>query len=161
MYGKIFSTLWTGSLMGAGAVVQNLMTYACVNCDPKGFVELNPKLLAAVFGEPVADVEKSLAHLQKPDPDSRTPDEEGRRLAREGQFLYRVVNYEKYRRTYDADAKREQTRDRVRRHRQGKKDVTHVTQSALHDRYTPPESPATGVSEERDAEGTKLSLIHI
>jgi hypothetical protein len=69
--------------------------------------------------------------LESPDPDSRTPDYEGRRIEKiEGGWI--VLNHEKYR--VRSDIQKEQTKERVRRFREKQKlnsdSVTHrnVTQ---------------------------------
>lgn len=118
MYGKIFASMFTGSMMGAGSHVHAVMTYAVSNADERGYVELNPTLLAVLIGDPLERMEDAIAYLCRPDPHSRTPDESGRRLVREGQFLYRIVNYEKYRSARDKEARRQQNRDAKRRQRQ-------------------------------------------
>lgn len=123
MYGKIFPAMWTGSLMGKGSVTQNLMSYAVSNCDADGCVELNATLLSCLFGDPKDKVEEAITHLCSPDPESRTPDEDGRRLTREGQFLYHIVNYCKYRDLRDLDKRREQTKEAMRRYRTRQKEA--------------------------------------
>lgn len=97
-FGQIYQQMFTGSLVGSGAVVFTTMAYVIANTDPiTSTVRLNPKLLATVFGEPEEVVAKAIAKLCEPDPNSTTPDEGGRRLIKEGQFEYFVVNYKKYR----------------------------------------------------------------
>jgi hypothetical protein len=110
MYGKIFASMFTGSLMGSGSHVYAVMTYAVANADAEGFVELNPALLAALIGDPRERIEQAIEHLCAADPHSRTPDEDGRRLVQEGQFLFRIVNYAKYRGQRDAEGRREYMR---------------------------------------------------
>jgi hypothetical protein len=121
MYGKIFASMFTGSMMGAGGHVHSTMVYAIANADESGFVELNPGLLAVVIGEPHERIDKAITYLCAPDTNSRTPDEEGRRLVQEGQFLYRIVNYGKYRAVRDKETRRRQTREAVQRYREKKK----------------------------------------
>lgn len=122
MFGKIFDTMYTGSMVGAGSTVFALMPYAVTHCNADGFVELNPKLIGAIFGEPVEKVEEAIEYLCAPDPDSRSEDEEGRRLVKEGAFLYRLVNHAKYRHLQNAEAQRAKTRERVRKHREKKRE---------------------------------------
>jgi len=127
MYGKVFASMFSGSMMGAGSHVQIVMTYAIANADEKGFVELNPVLLSAMIGDPQERIREAIDYLCRPDPNSRTPDEEGRRLVREGQFLYRLVNYGKYREIRDKEARREQNREAKRRQRARERDVSNVS----------------------------------
>jgi uncharacterized phage protein (TIGR02220 family) len=93
MYGKHFEKMYTGSLLGAGAEVFALMGYVISHQKPPDFtVEINPKLVCVMLGEPEEEIQEALDFLCKPDPKSRSEKEEGRRLVRVGQFLYRVVN---------------------------------------------------------------------
>lgn len=125
MYGKHFASMYTGSMVGAGALVFAVMGYVIANMRPDeevgAQVELNPKLIAMILGEKESDVQETINFLCNQDPNSRTPEEGGRRLVKLGQFDYRVVNGAKYvairneeeRRAYNRDAKRRQ-RDRKR-----------------------------------------------
>jgi len=66
------------------------------------------------------EVEWGLAELAKPDPLSKTPDFEGRRIARvEGHgYGWKILNYEHYRSMRDAEQMRAAGRERSRRHRE-------------------------------------------
>lgn len=121
MYGKHFASMYEGSMVGAGAVVFAVMGYIIANAVPDRTVgtqvELNPKLLAFILGEKEADVAKAIEFLCTPDGNSRTKEEQGRRLVRLGQFSYRVVNGAKYRAMRDEEKRREQNREAKRRER--------------------------------------------
>ncbi len=121
MYGKHFASMYTGSMVGAGAVVFAVMGYVISNGKPdRGVgmqVELNPKLLAFILGESQEDVEGAIEYLCSPDPKSRSEAEEGRRLVRLGEFAYRVVNGPKYRAIRDEERRRETDRESKRRAR--------------------------------------------
>lgn len=114
MFGKHFASMYTGSMVGAGAVVFALMGYVIANQRPDRIagaqVELNPKLLATILGEPEDKVRQAIEFLCSPDPHSRSKDEEGRRLIRLGEFDYRVVNGPHYRKILDEEARREYNR---------------------------------------------------
>lgn len=122
MFGKLFSSLYTGSMIGAGAVPFALMPYIISNARPDknlgGWVELNPKLLSAIFGVTEEEVADGIEFLCQPDPRSRSPDEGGRRLVKLGPYDYRVVNYAKYRAIKDEEDRREQNRLAQERHRE-------------------------------------------
>ena len=91
-----------------------LMPYVIANAVPDkevgGQVELNPKLLALIFGCGEEEVVKAIEFLCSPDPESRSPKEGGRRLIKLGRFDYQVVNFEKYRAIRDEERRREQNR---------------------------------------------------
>jgi hypothetical protein len=96
MYGKFYESAFTGSMFGAGLHVFAVWGYIIATVGPDHHVEINPKLVASVLGCKPADVERALEYLMQPDPESRSNKEGGRRLTKEGSFLYRVVNHEDY-----------------------------------------------------------------
>jgi len=59
-------------------------------------IELNPHILAHIFGESLKSIEIIIEKLCSPDEHSRSKTQEGRRLVRLGQFLYQVVNAGEY-----------------------------------------------------------------
>jgi hypothetical protein len=68
---------------------------------------------------PLDECRDALARLASPDPLSRTPDEDGRRIVplREGGYGWRLVNHGKYRDLRNQEARREQNREAQRRRR--------------------------------------------
>lgn len=129
MYAKLFPEMYTGSMVGAGCVVFAVWPYALANCDEEGLVELNPRLLAMVLGASVQEIEQAIDFLMRPDPDSRSKDEDGRRIVREGQFLHRIVNYEAYRAIRDKQDRREYQREWDRKNRPSGHKRAKATQS--------------------------------
>jgi len=99
MYGKSFEGKFEGSMVGAGFHVYAVWDY-CITKNRSGFVELNPKYLAFVLdGSREGSeqrVEEAIEYLTRPDPDSRSPEKDGRRLVKEGRFQYRMVNWASY-----------------------------------------------------------------
>jgi hypothetical protein len=96
-FGKIFDSVFTGSLFGSGPTVFAVWSYVIANAEPPGTVELNPALLAACIGTGVDEINRALEFLTSPDPESRNQDEEGRRLIKIRAFTYFVVSFEAYR----------------------------------------------------------------
>jgi len=96
-YVKIFQTMYTGSLYGAGMHVFAVWGWILAHKDENGLVEVNPRLAANELGGTVKQVEEAIGYLCAPDPNSRSTEEEGRRLVKVSQFGYRVVNDTKYR----------------------------------------------------------------
>lgn len=131
MYGKIFSSMYEGSMIGAGAVTFAVMGYVIANGMPDRSVgmqvELNPKLLAFILGESQEDVKKAIDKLCRPDPNSRSKEEEGRRLVRIGEFSYKVVNGQKYRDIRNEEERRIQNRIAKRRERERKSNGVNLT----------------------------------
>jgi hypothetical protein len=121
MFAKIFDQMFTGSMMGAGAPVFAVWTYVLANCNRKGEVELNPKLMAVLLGMQEQEVAAVIEQLCSPDPASRTPDHEGRRLLKQGRYSYFAPNYAKYREIRCEEERREALRLYQRAHREKKK----------------------------------------
>ena len=129
-YGKLFESLFTGSMVGSGPTVFAVWTYVIAHAKPPGTVEINPKILATVLGCAEADVLRAIGTLCSPDPASRSPEEDGRRLIPEGPFLYRVPTWPKYNAIRNEIERREQNREAQRRSRASRA----VTTGDGHDR---------------------------
>ena len=114
MFGKLFESLFTGSMVGAGAPVFAVWAYVVANQKPDrnvgAQVELNPKLLSFVIGEPEESIRAAIDFLCSADPNSRTPNKDGRRLVKLGTFDYQVVNGAKYMAIRDEEKRRQQNR---------------------------------------------------
>lgn len=102
-----------------------LMPYAIANAriDENSTVDLNPTVLSAVFGEPIDKIESAIRYLCSPDPNSRSPDCQGKRLVQcgPGPFRYRVVNLQKYRDDALTEDRREYWRQYRKWERSGRK----------------------------------------
>lgn len=121
-FGKIFESTYTGSMVGSGPVVFAVWGYVIANTRPPGLVEINPIILGTILGAPVEDIEQAIGYLESPDPKSRTPDEDGRRLIRVGQFLYKVPTWQKYRESRNDDERRAYNAEAARRSRNKRKE---------------------------------------
>ena len=110
MFGKHFESLYSGSMVGAGACVFAVWGYV-IAATTRGYVELNPKLLSLVIGESMDSISRAIEYLQQPDPESRSKENEGKRLIREGQFIYFVPTHEKYRKIRDQIERRRYMRN--------------------------------------------------
>ena len=116
-YGKIFGSMFTGSMVGSGPVVLSLWAYVIANAQPPGVVELNPRLLAYIIGCKEDEIVAAIEVLCSPDKSSRTEDMEGRRLIQEGTMQYRVVTWAKYNKVRNDEARRAQNREAQARYR--------------------------------------------
>lgn len=122
MYGKIFDSMYEGTLYGHWEAIVTLQQMI-VLCDADGIVDMTPQAIAARTSIPLEIIQKGIQVLSEPDPYSRTPGAEGRRIELiDGHrpWGWHLINHEKYKRMQDADTIRQQTRDRVRRHREAK-----------------------------------------
>src|ERR1700722_15205066 len=105
MYAKIFAQIFDSSIAAdwqTRHVFEDLLKLS----DRFGIVDITPRSIAGRTGVPLEIVQRALEVLAQPDPDSRTPDEDGRRItlldpARN--WGWRIVNYEKYRAIRDED----------------------------------------------------------
>ena len=118
MYVKLFNQILTSSIANDRRL-RHFFIDLLLCADARGLVMMTPEAIARVTGADMEEVRWGLAELEKPDPCSRTPDMEGRRIERLQGIGYgwRIINYEQYRAFKDADQMREATRIRVARHR--------------------------------------------
>jgi hypothetical protein len=117
MFGKIFNSMYTGSMVGVGPMVFAVWPYVLANMEPVGGVmevELNPKLMGLVFGCSEEEVAGAIRVLCEPDERSRSKEEGGRRLVKVGEYSYRVVNGMKYRDIRNREERRRADRERKR-----------------------------------------------
>ncbi len=101
MYAKVFSQIYDGTLCTKGPW-QALVTFQqmLVLADPDGNVDMTSIAIARRTTIPLEIIEAGIAALLLPDPESRTPTEEGRRLlplAEGRSWGWKVVNYKHYR----------------------------------------------------------------
>lgn len=163
MFGKHFCSMYTGSMIGSGCVVFAVMGYVIAHAVPDeqvgAQVELNPVLLALIFGESEEKVQKAIDFLCSPDPRSRSKEEGGRRLVRLGEYAYRVVNGPKYLAMRDREQQRKSARERKRKERARKKiakeDQVQFTPAGIPIQHPMPGEPSAsggGVGFEEEAE---------
>lgn len=122
MYGKFFASAFSGSMMASGPEVFAVWAYVIAHAS-QSRVELNPRFLAAVIGSTPDRMQAAIDTLCAEDPQSRSKEEHGKRLIREGEFQYIVVNHEKYRSIRNEDDRREYNREAKRRERERSKVV--------------------------------------
>lgn len=100
MYGRVFESMFTGSMRGSGALVFAVWTYVITTMrEDKQVgvqVELRPKNLEFYLGEPEQDIQEAIDFLCKDDPDSTCQEDGGKRLIPVGKFVYRVVSGASY-----------------------------------------------------------------
>jgi len=132
MYAKVFRSLWTGTLYGRSDP-QHVFIFLLCHCDRKGFVDIAPQAIAGATGLPLDRVQAALLELEAPDPLSRSPALEGRRLERtdgERPWGWRIVNYEPYRARRDEDQRREEARLRMEKLREVRRGSPQVRRSS-------------------------------
>jgi uncharacterized phage protein (TIGR02220 family) len=116
MYGKHFESMYTGSMVGAGALAFSVWGYVISHQRSPSFdVELNPKILATIIGEPEKGIVETINKFCEPDKKSRSKAEEGRKLIKLGEYLYHVVNGSEYDRLRNNEERREYWRNQKRK----------------------------------------------
>lgn len=126
MYGKHFQSMYTGSMFGAGAHIFAVWGYV-ISHTRDGTCELNPSYLASVLGMNISEVLVAIDFLCQPDPRSRSKEQDGRRLIREGEYQYIVPQAEKYRKIRSRDDQRESNRERQRKFRESHRITREIT----------------------------------
>lgn len=148
MYGKIFDSIYDGTLVESW---EALITFQqmLVLCGPDGIVEMTPNAIAKRTGIPLKHIKAGIAVLESPDPESRTPGEDGKRIARledHRSWGWYIVNHEKYRSFKDADTVRAQNRKRKQKQRDKLKSRTVMHGHAL----SPPTDTHTDTNKRKE-----------
>jgi hypothetical protein len=130
MFGKLFSSMYDGSLR-TRSPWQALVTFQqlIVLANKDGEVDMTAEALSLRTGIPLEIIALGIRSLEQPDPDSRTPTEEGRRIIRldpERSWGWRIVNYDHYRKIRSADERREYMRLHMRAKRAKNKELADV-----------------------------------
>lgn len=145
MYAKVFAQIYDGTLCTYGPW-QALVTFQqfLVLADQEGVVDMTAAAIARRTTIPLEIIDMGIKALLKPDPESRTPTEEGRRLVplSEGRpWGWRVVNYKHYRALKREGDRREYHRDYWHK----RKELTQHTQ------HTQPNQPIAEAEAEAEA----------
>ena len=129
-------------MVGAGLNVFAVWGYIITKAK-HGFIEINPKLLAFTLGGSEEEVQKALNFLQEPDLNSRSKSEGGRRLVKEGQFQYRIVNWQIYDEIKNEIERRDYNRVRQQQFRDRKQAAPKPPNNPEEEVKPPPDKPPT------------------
>lgn len=116
MYTKVFRSIYDGTLADnwqAMVTFQQMLVLA----DSQGVVDMTPGAMARITGIPLEILAAGIAVLEAPDAGSRTPEMEGRRIARldaHRDWGWFLVNFAKYRAMQTREEKNEADRERMR-----------------------------------------------
>lgn len=119
-----FTKIYGDKLLSSSLLLESLETrWVFIGmlslANEHGIVDVpSVRTLAHRLNVSVDGLTAALAVLEAPDPESRTPDEDGRRIVREGN-VWRVVNHRAYRDL--RSTAQEKTRERVAKHRERKR----------------------------------------
>jgi len=105
-FAKVYQKLWDGTL-GPPTPPSGwqVLTVLLAHCNAQGIVDMTPSAIANRSGMTLEAVQEGLRILEAPDPESRTPDNEGRRIVlidEHRTWGWRIVNHEVYRSSSDA-----------------------------------------------------------
>lgn len=146
MFAKVFEQIFDSSIAEdylVRLVFEDLLTLADVN----GVVDKTPEALSRRTNVPIDIITRAIKVLEAPDPESRRPDEDGRRIKRLDEHRtwgWFIVNYEYYRKIASEEQRRETTKARVKRFRNRRNaDVTLCNDS-------PSPSSSTSSSEKKE-----------
>ena len=125
MYGKIFDSMYEGTLYGHWQAIVTLQQML-VLCNRDGHVDMTPQAMSARTSIPLDILIKGIEDLSAPDPYSRTPGDDGMRIALldpNRPWGWRIINHAKYQAIRNAEEKRKADRDRIAEKRRKDNDV--------------------------------------
>jgi hypothetical protein len=131
LYGKVFDSIYDGTLYGHWEAIVTMQQFI-VLASPDGVVDMTPQAIAARTSIPLDIITKGIKVLSEPDPYTRTPGEDGRRIVLMDEHRpwgWRLVNHGKYMRLRNMAQKREADRTRIAEKRNKNKDVAIESQS--------------------------------
>ncbi len=136
MYAKIFAQIFDSSLAD-DLDLRHFFMDLLILADSDGVVDMTPSAIAGRTRYPIDRVRAHLETLEKPDPESRTSDSEGRRIKRlddHRTWGWVILNYDRFREIASDDQRKEKTRARVSRYREKDKTSpkTGTVTEALH-----------------------------
>lgn len=98
-YTPVFRSVFTGSLCGQWPDTAAWLSLLAL-ADKNGEVDMTPQYISSVTGMPLTDLLACIGRFLEPDPMSRTPDNEGRRLElidSSRNWGWRIINFKAYR----------------------------------------------------------------
>ena len=116
-YTKLFSSIVTSTIWVESDRTRIVWITMLAMADRNGEIQASIPGLARLAGVPIPDCEEALAKFIAPDPYSRTPDDEGRRIEKiEGGWA--LLNHAKYREMASRDDSKAANAERQQRHRE-------------------------------------------
>ncbi len=132
MYGKLFVQMYDGTLATRGPW-QALVTFQqmVILCNRTGVVDMTAEAISRRTTVPLEIIETGIVALEAVDPQSRTPDCDGRRIVRladNRDWGWQIVNYERYRKIRSDEERNAYQRELMRKRRAVSKDVSKVSE---------------------------------
>jgi hypothetical protein len=133
VFAKIFEQIFDSSI-AEDYLVRLVFEDLLVLADSDGVIDMTLDAIARRTNVPREIVQAGINELSMPDPESRTPDEEGRRIARidsHRSWGWRIVNYDKYRNIHNEEARRITFRESKRRQRERERNPPDLSKTCL------------------------------
>lgn len=115
MYTKVFRSIYDGTLADNWKALVTFQQFLIL-CDESGVVDMTLSAMSRTTGIPLEILQEGVEHLESADPMSRTPDMEGRRIARLDEHRtwgWFLVNFKKYKDLRHREEKKEADRVRI------------------------------------------------
>lgn len=126
MYAKVFHQIFDSSIAD-NYKLRHFFMDLLVLADVNGVVDMTPTAISSRTRIPIEEVKTYLRALEQPDPESRTKEHQGRRIALVDDHRtwgWLIINYPRFRELASEEQRRAKTRDRVRRFRSKPESVT-------------------------------------
>ena len=123
MYGKLFSSMYDGTLYGQWQAIVTLQQLVIL-ADKDGTVDMTPPAIAARTSIPLEIIEAGIEQLSQADKYSRSEAESGRRIVLidpDRPWGWQIVNYAKYRDMRSAEDRKAYMREYMREKRKQEK----------------------------------------
>lgn len=151
--------MYEGTLYGHWQAIVTLQQML-VLCNSEGVVDMTPQAMAARTSIPLDIIQKGIETLTEPDPYSRTPGDEGRRIIlidAHRPWGWFIVNYAKYQQLRNREEKLEADRRRIAEKRKVNKniDVADCRKESQPVAEVAPKAIATTTPKEKQSHATR------
>lgn len=119
MFAKVYTQIFDSSI-AENYTVRHVFMDLLVLADSEGVVDMTTHAISRRTNVPVEIVRDAMHTLSEPDPESRSPDEDGRRIALvdpHREWGWRIINYDHYRKLRDEEGRRAYHRDYMKKYR--------------------------------------------
>lgn len=168
MYAKVFTQIYDGTLCTKGPW-EALVTFQqlLVLADLEGNVDMTAPAISRRTTIPLNIITKGINALLQPDPESRTPDEEGRRilpLSEDRNWGWRIVNYNRYRELKKEEDRREYHRNYWNKRKEkpplntDSTPLNNTQQDSTHSTHTEAEAEANAKALKTNTPARKLAM---
>lgn len=159
MYGKLFESIYDGTLVEDW---QALITFQqmIILCDSDGTLDMTPSAISRRTGIPINHIKHGIKILEKEDPESRTPDENGKRIKRIDEHRdwgWVIINHKKYRDLKTSSDRREYMRRYMRKKRE--KELTKTNKSLRVNNVTHTDADADADTDTQNQKKEKKTLV--